>query len=170
MEIAEIPAKQFQVSGLTNLTAVGNLLKTVRTLFPLPYMIHMVSIEPICMGARPVMGYMRRMAGFDFHSLFSPRSRSSDSQLPSEVGLLTALRTMDLSSNQISTLPVEFGSLVNLEVLVLAYNSLVVMPTCLSRLTKLLELDLSGCTMTMVDQGEFFWAEMEHALDKMTRL
>jgi hypothetical protein len=71
----------------------------------------------------------------------------NDGPIPPEVGLLTALKVVDMSDNSIAgDIPTHFGLLQELEVLRLARNPLMTgsVPTELASIPTLKELDLSG--------------------------
>ncbi|MBG1240332.1 COR domain-containing protein, partial [Nostoc sp. NZL] len=61
-----------------------------------------------------------------------------------EIGQLTNLQTLDLSSNQLSSLPPEFVQLTNLQTLYLSNNQLSSLPPEIVQLTNLQTLDLSS--------------------------
>ena len=62
--------------------------------------------------------------------------------LPSEVGQLVNLQTLDLADNQLTTLPPEIGQLVNLQSLILQHNQLTTLPPEIGQLVNLQSLDL----------------------------
>ncbi|MBN2006926.1 MAG: leucine-rich repeat domain-containing protein [Anaerolineae bacterium] len=64
--------------------------------------------------------------GYDFDKL---GKRNGLTTLPSEIGQLTNLRSLDLSLNQISTLPPEIGYLTNLQYLNLSGDPLLAIPS-----------------------------------------
>ncbi len=64
--------------------------------------------------------------------------------LPKEIGQLTALRGLNLASNQLSALPKEIGQLTALTELNLSDNQLTTLPKEIGQLTALTRLDLFG--------------------------
>ena len=76
---------------------------------------------------------------------------ASISVLPPEIGLLTELRILGLSSNQLTTLPEEIGSLVNLRYLDLTTNQqLTALPTSIGELVQLEELYAYSTAITAI--------------------
>ncbi|MCK4934216.1 MAG: hypothetical protein KAR79_01385, partial [Simkaniaceae bacterium] len=65
-------------------------------------------------------------------------------ELPAEIGKLTALKELDLSSNQLIKIPAEIGELTSLYSLNLMSNQLTGLPVEIKSLTKLNHLLLSG--------------------------
>jgi len=51
-----------------------------------------------------------------------------NTELPAEFGLLRALRSVNMSHNEITGLPMSFGALINLEELNLSHNKLPAVP------------------------------------------
>lgn len=64
--------------------------------------------------------------------------------LPSQIGKLKNLKTLNASSNQMTGVPAEVGQLSNLEILDLSNNQLTGLPNELANLKKLKTLNLSG--------------------------
>jgi len=71
-------------------------------------------------------------------------SSNQFSALPKEIGQLTNLQLLDLSSNQFSALPKEIGQLTNLRSLDLSSNQLSALPKEIGQLTNLRSLDLNS--------------------------
>ena len=61
---------------------------------------------------------------------------------------LSALQTLDLSDNQLTTLPESIGKLTNLQELNLGYNQLTTLPESIGQLTNLQELYLYNTQLT----------------------
>ena len=68
--------------------------------------------------------------------------------LPKEIGLLGALKELNLCGNLLTTLPREIGNLGSLLDLTLAENSLTILPREIGNLGSLLDLDLSQNSLT----------------------
>ncbi len=71
-------------------------------------------------------------------------------RVPSELGKLTNLKSLDLSFNRLTSVPAELGELTNLKTLDLRDNRLTNFPRELGKLTKLMTLDLSTNKLTIV--------------------
>jgi Leucine-rich repeat (LRR) protein len=69
--------------------------------------------------------------------------------LPPEIGQLTALETLQLSHNQLTSIPPEIGQLTALELLHLEYNQLTSLPAEIGQLTALTGLYLDGNQLTI---------------------
>jgi len=63
--------------------------------------------------------------------------------IPSEIGKLTQLISLNISKNEIDQLPSEIGKLVNLKVLNVSFNKLTGLPSEIGNLLSLEELDLA---------------------------
>ena len=70
------------------------------------------------------------------------------SSLPSQIGDLVNLQTLDLANNQLNTLPPEIGNLTALTFLNLDYNQLTTLPPEIGNLTALTQLDLGNNQLT----------------------
>ncbi|MEE1964612.1 leucine-rich repeat domain-containing protein [Allomuricauda taeanensis] len=70
--------------------------------------------------------------------------------LPTEVGNLTKLESLNLSSNELTSIPAEIGNLTALEYLYLDDNKLETIPTEIWGLTKLKSLNLSSNELTSI--------------------
>jgi hypothetical protein len=71
-------------------------------------------------------------------------------ELPSEVGRLTALEILDLTSNHLTALPEELGSCLKLTELEASHNRLAFVPASLGNLVGLVEIDLSSNELTTI--------------------
>ncbi|WP_213155391.1 leucine-rich repeat domain-containing protein [Neochlamydia sp. AcF65] len=82
--------------------------------------------------------------------------------LPPEIGQLTKLDTLCLSSNQLTALPAEIGQLSQLTTLDLSCNQLTALPVEIGQLTKLDTLCLSGNQLTALpaETGQLAKLEM----------
>lgn len=69
-------------------------------------------------------------------------------RLPSDIGLLVSLRTLDLSNNKLRTLPAELGELIQLRELHLNQNNLRNLPYEIGKLFQLVVLGLHGNPLT----------------------
>ena len=70
--------------------------------------------------------------------------------LPSEIGNLTNLTSLDLSFNNLTSLPSEIGNLTNLTSLDFSFNNLTSLPSEIGNLTNLLSIDLSNNNLTLL--------------------
>ena len=70
--------------------------------------------------------------------------------VPADIGRLSALRTLDLSYNQLTSVPAEIGQLTSLKVLNLRGNLLTSLPAEIGQLTSLRTLDLADNQLTSV--------------------
>ena len=70
--------------------------------------------------------------------------------VPDEIGLLTGLKSLDFSVNQLTSIPTTIGDLANLELLYLTHNSITTLPAEISQLTSLKRLRLSFNDLTGV--------------------
>ena len=70
--------------------------------------------------------------------------------VPAEIGHLSALRTLDLGHNQLTSVPAEIGQLTSLEWLNLGYNQLTSLPAEVGQLTSLTVLFLNNNQLTSV--------------------
>ncbi len=73
--------------------------------------------------------------------------------LPTEIGSLTALKTLHLRSNQLISLPTEIGSLTALTTLDLSNNQLISLPTEIVQLQNLCQVTLIGCPLSVTFRG-----------------
>lgn len=73
-------------------------------------------------------------------------------ELPSEIGQLNCLNSLDLSGNKLTNLPSAIGQLTNLTSLYVSYNKLALVPKEIFQLPNLNFLDLSGNQLTSVPQ------------------
>lgn len=69
-------------------------------------------------------------------------------ELPTEVGRLTTLEILDLTSNHLTALPEELGCCVRLTELEASHNRLASVPASLGNLVSLVEIDLSANELT----------------------
>jgi hypothetical protein len=76
-------------------------------------------------------------------------------RIPPELGNLTELQILDLSSNQLSSLPPELGNLASLQTLDLSHNRLSSLPPELGNLANLQTLNLSVNPLSSLPQS---WA------------
>ncbi len=72
--------------------------------------------------------------------------------VPAEIGQLTSLKVLGLGSNQLTSVPVEIGQLTSLEKLFLYDNQLTSMPAEIGQLTSLTGLNLQGNQLTSVPE------------------
>ena len=81
--------------------------------------------------------------------------------VPAEIGQLTSLEELRLNHNQLTSVPTENGQLTSLTVLYLNGNQLTSVPAEIGQLTSLRELDLSGNELTSVpaEIGQLTWLE-----------
>lgn len=70
------------------------------------------------------------------------------SDLPPEIGQLTALQRLDLANNQLSGLPSEIGQLRTLQIFYLSHNQLSNLPPEIGQLTALQRLDLDNSRLS----------------------
>jgi len=75
--------------------------------------------------------------------LLEIRSQKTLTQLPAEIGRLTKLTKLTLTSNGLTSLPPEIGALVNLTSLDVQSNALTSIPPEIGKLTKLTDLDIT---------------------------
>lgn len=68
--------------------------------------------------------------------------------IPAEIGKLTNLRRLDLSSNQLTSLPVEIKNLINLREINLNINQLASLTAEIGELSKLIRLELNNNQLT----------------------
>jgi len=71
--------------------------------------------------------------------------------LPSQIGQLKNLRTLNASNNNFTGIPAEIGQLSNLEIINFSNNQLTGLPNELGNLTNLQILDLSGNKVSEID-------------------
>ena len=76
--------------------------------------------------------------------------RDRTGAVPADIGRLSALRTLDLSYNQLTSVPAEIGQLTSLKVLNLRGNLLTSLPAEIGQLTSLRTLDLADNQLTSV--------------------
>jgi internalin A len=74
-------------------------------------------------------------------------------ELPPEIGQLTNLQELDLSGNQLTSLPESIGQLTNLQELRLRDNQLTSLPESIGQLTNLQTLDLRGNQLTSLPES-----------------
>ncbi|MAN25546.1 MAG: hypothetical protein CME10_14880 [Gemmatimonadetes bacterium] len=77
-------------------------------------------------------------------------SENQLTSLPAEIGQLTSLKELELYNNKLTSLPPEIGQLRSLERLDLCYNQLTIVPADIGQLTSLTELHLFGNKLTGV--------------------
>jgi leucine-rich repeat protein SHOC2 len=82
--------------------------------------------------------------------------------VPAEIGRLSALMTLDLNYNQLTSLPAEIGQLTALRVLDLRYNQLTSLPAEIGQLTALRELLLGDNQLTSVPAEIGQLTSLEH--------
>lgn len=70
--------------------------------------------------------------------------------IPTQIGLLTNLVTLGLSDNNITEIPTEIGMLTNLNYLGFANNNISIMPTEIGLLTKLAHLRVNSNNITYI--------------------
>lgn len=94
---------------------------------------------------------------------------NSLTEVPSEIGTLTKLRSLHLSSNRLTALPESIGLLVELESLFLDHNMLTGLPDSVGKLTKLTRVGLEWndlrmfpeCLMKLHNLHELYLSENE---------
>lgn len=94
---------------------------------------------------------------------------NSLTEVPNEIGTLTKLRSLHLSSNRLTTLPESIGLLVELESLFLDHNMLTGLPDSVGKLTKLTRVGLEWndlrlfpeCLMKLHNLHELYLSENE---------
>lgn len=86
------------------------------------------------------------------------RHRHQD--VPASIAGLTALRSLQLSGNSITTEQLEAAPLMSqhLTKLALASNQLQTLPDCIAAMTELVDLDLSGNALIALPPGRYLGA------------
>jgi internalin A len=79
-------------------------------------------------------------------------SKQDLSEIPTSIGSLVKLRTLDLSDNRLTSIPDTIGSLVNLKQLNLRGNTLSKVPLTIGNLSRLESLDLSENKITVLPE------------------
>jgi Leucine-rich repeat (LRR) protein len=137
MQLAEIPAAVFALSGLEHLYFVGNTATNLTVDFSqLPALTYLnldrtpLEVLPDSIGAIPRLRWLR---------LNNTRLAS----LPESVGRLAALERLYLRSAQLPEIPSVIGKLAQLEDLGLSGNPISVFPDWLTALPRLRNLDLN---------------------------
>lgn len=97
-------------------------------------------------------------------------SDNSISVIPPEIGSLVNLQKLDLSSNKIALLPAEIGSLVNLVDLDVRHNNIEMLPPEIAQLKALQTLRLWGNKLTTLDPGITKLKELKELYLKDNRL
>lgn len=81
--------------------------------------------------------------------------------LPNEIGLLTNLQRLRVSSSCIKYLPETFDKLINLEELYLSVNDFEIIPSVLCKLPKLKKLDLQHNKITYISESLYDLKKLE---------
>jgi hypothetical protein len=74
-------------------------------------------------------------------------------ELPESLGQLTQLKTLNLSSNQLTALPASLGQLTQLQRLSLSHNALTALPELLGQLTQLQRLVVTNNALTALPES-----------------
>lgn len=71
-------------------------------------------------------------------------------EIPSEIGLMTNLKKLQLNGNQISSIPTEIGLLTSVEELFLSYNEITSVPSQIGLMSSLQSLTLAGNSLSSI--------------------